>query len=239
MINKNRRHLLRAFQKIIGYRFRNKDLLEQALTHKSYVNENPLKGLKDNERLEFLGDSVLGIAISQTLFKDCPDLDEGGLTKFKSQLVSGETLSRIAKELSIGEFLLLGKGEENSGGRYHVSNLVCSLEAVIGAIYLDTGLRYAHKFISKTFAPEVKLVEEGRGERDYKSLLQQIALRKFRAMPDYKIISEEGPEHRKTFVVAVWIANKKYGMGLGSNKKKAEQLAARETLSIVEPQFLS
>lgn len=209
------------------------------MTHKSYVNENPLKDLKDNERLEFLGDSVLGIAISQILFKDCPDLDEGGLTKFKSQLVSGETLSRIAQELSLGDFLLLGKGEESSGGRHHISNLVCSLEAIIGAIYLDGGLRAAHKFIANSFAPEIKLVEAGRGERDYKSLLQQVTLRKFRSVPNYRIISEVGPEHKKTFIVAVWIDNKKYGIGSGPNKKKAEQLCAKEALSIIEPAFVT
>ncbi len=115
MIDRNRIHELKALQKIIGYRFRNRNLLEEALTHKSYVNENPQGKLKDNERLEFLGDSVLGIVISHVLFRDCPDLDEGGLTKYKSQLVSGDTLGRIAKELSIGNFLLLGKGEEGSG----------------------------------------------------------------------------------------------------------------------------
>lgn len=174
-VDKNRVRQLKVFQKIIGYRFRNRNLLEQALTHKSYINEDPGSGLRDNERLEFLGDSVLGIVISQVLFKDCPDLDEGGLTKYKSQLVSGETLGRIAKELSIGDFLLLGKGEERSGGRYHISNLVCALEAVIGAIYLDGGVRSVQGFVLRTFSPEIKLVEAGKGEMDYKSFLQQIA----------------------------------------------------------------
>ena len=147
-ISRERLRKLKSLEKSIGHRFRDKALLNQALTHKSYANEKG-KAFEDNERLEFLGDSVLGIVISRILYNDCPQIDEGLLTRYKSQLVSGSTLGHIAKELKIGQYLLLGKGEEASGGRGHSSNLLCALEALIGALYLDGELRAAFRFISK------------------------------------------------------------------------------------------
>lgn len=128
---------LNSLERLIGYRFRNKTFLNQALTHKSYANEKYKTTAGDNERLEFLGDLVLGIVMSRILYDDCPHMDEGVLTRYKSQLVSGAMLGRIAKDLKIGDFLLLGKGEEASGGRKHASNVLCALEAIIGALYLD------------------------------------------------------------------------------------------------------
>ena len=234
-LKKDRERLkkVKDLERLIGYRFRNKDLLNQALTHKSYSNEKRRTKLSDNERLEFLGDSVLGVVVSRILYGDCPNQDEGILTRYKSQLVSGATLARIAKNLHLGEFLLLGKGEEASGGKKHVSNLMCALEAIIGAIYLDSDLRSAYKFIMNIFRPEIQLVKEGKGSKDYKSMLQQIVLKKFKTIPTYKIISEIGPDHKKHFIVEALISGKRYGIGSGSNKKVSEQASAKEALSAI------
>ena len=235
-LRKDRKRLkkLKDLEKTLGYRFRNKVLLNQALTHKSYANEKHRLGLKDNERLEFLGDSVLGIVVSRLLYDDFPDQDEGILTRYKSQLVSGSTLARIAKKLRIGEFLLLGKGEEASDGKRHTSNLLCALEALIGAIYLDGELRSSVRFINNIFASEIQLVKEGKGSKDYKSVFQQAVLKKFKVIPSYKIISEIGPDHKKHFIVEVLVLGKRCGIGSGSNKKSAEQAAAKEALSTIE-----
>lgn len=235
--DKERIKKLKYLEKSIRYRFRNKLILNQALTHKSYANEKNMGKSGDNERLEFLGDSVLGIVISHILYNDCPREDEGVLTRYKSQLVSGVTLGHIAKELQIGEYLLLGKGEEASGGRKHISNLLCTLEAIIGAIYLDGGIKPASKFITKVFAPEIQLVKAGRGSKDYKSILQQIVLKKFKTTPSYRILSEIGPDHKKHFIVEVLISGKRHGIGSGPNKKSAEQTSAKEALFVIKPDY--
>ncbi|HAZ10058.1 MAG: ribonuclease III [Omnitrophica bacterium GWA2_41_15] len=232
--DRDRLKKLKIFEKSIGYGFRNKFLLNQALTHKSYANEKNMERSSDNERLEFLGDSVLGVIISHTLYNEYPGEDEGILTRYKSQLVSGETLARIAKEMGMGEYVLLGKGEEASGGRKHISNLMCALEAIIGAIFLDGGLKASHGFITRVFRSEIQLVKEGKGAKDYKSIFQQIVLRKFKATPSYKILSEIGPDHKKHFIVEAVVLGKRYGIGSGLNKKSAEQLSAKEALSALE-----
>ncbi|MFA5389372.1 MAG: ribonuclease III [Candidatus Omnitrophota bacterium] len=236
--DKNRLKKLKIFEKsIIKYGFRDKHLLNQAFTHKSYANEKNLGISADNERLEFLGDSVLGLVISHILYNDCPMEDEGVLTRYKSQLVSGEALGRIAKELGIGEYLLLGKGEEASGGRKHVSNLMCAMEAIIGAIFLDGGLKTAHAFINRVFRPEIQLVKEGKGLKDYKSIFQQTVLRKFKTTPSYRVLSEIGPDHKKHFIVEALAAGKRYGIGSGPNKKSAEQASAKEALCALESEI--
>ena len=232
--DKTRLKKLKIFEKSIGYGFRNKFLLNQSLTHKSYTNEKNMESSSDNERLEFLGDSVLGLIISHMLYNECPGEDEGVLTRYKSQLVSGETLARIAKKIDIGEYLLLGRGEETSGGRKHVSNLMCALEAIIGAIFLDRGLNPCYNFINRIFNPEIEIVKEGKGSKDYKSIFQQVALKKFKATPSYRILSEIGPDHKKHFIVEAVAAGKRYGIGSGQNKKSAEQASAKEALSALE-----
>ncbi|OIO34139.1 MAG: ribonuclease III [Candidatus Omnitrophica bacterium CG1_02_40_15] len=232
--DKDRLKKLKIFERSIGYGFRNKFLLNQALTHKSYANEKNMERSSDNERLEFLGDSVLGVIISHMLYNEYPGEDEGVLTRYKSQLVSGETLARIAKEIEMGEYILLGKGEESSGGRKHISNLMCALEAIIGAIFLDGGLKASHGFITRVFRSEIQLVKEGKGAKDYKSIFQQTVLRKFKTTPSYKILSEIGPDHKKHFIVEAVVAGKRYGIGSGPNKKSAEQLSAKEALSAIE-----
>ena len=232
--DKERLKKLKHLERMVGHRFKNKAILNQALTHKSYANEKDKMASGDNERLEFLGDSVLGIVVSKILYDECPDNDEGILTRYKSQLVSGSTLGRIAKNLKIGDFLLLGKGEDASGGRKHASNLLCALEAIIGALYLDGDLKAAVRFIDNVFKTEIELVKEGKGSKDYKSVLQQLALKKFKTMPSYKIISEIGPDHKKHFIVEALISGKRYGIGSGYNKKSAEQASAKEALSALE-----
>ncbi|MFH1782405.1 MAG: ribonuclease III [Candidatus Omnitrophota bacterium] len=229
--DKERLKQLKILEKIIGYRFKNKALLNQALTHKSYANEKYKKIPYHNERLEFLGDSVLGIVISRVLYDEHPEKDEGSLTRYKSQLVSGATLEKFAKKLGLGEFLLLGKGEESSGGRKQSSNLLCALEAIIGAIYLDNDIKSASRFISSVFESELQLVKEGRGIKDHKSTLQQIVLKRFKTIPTYKIISAIGPDHKKHFIVEVSILGTRYGVGSGPNKKSAEQESAKEALA--------
>lgn len=234
--DKDRLKKLKIFEKSIRYGFRNKFLLNQALTHKSYANEKNLGSSSDNERLEFLGDSVLGLVISHTLYNECKEEDEGVLTRYKSQLVSGETLARISKQLDIGEYILLGRGEEASGGRKHISNLMCTLEAIIGAIFLDGGLKASQAFINRILGHETALVKEGKGSKDYKSIFQQAVLRKFKTTPYYKILSEIGPDHKKHFIVEAVVTNKRYGIGSGPNKKSAEQASAKEALSTLESQ---
>ena len=231
--DKDRLKKLKSIERTISYRFRNKSLLNQALTHKSYANEKYKSRSGDNERLEFLGDSVLGIIISEVLYNDYPDKDEGILTRHKSQLVSGTTLGKIAKELHIDEYILLGKGEEASGGKKHASNLLCALEALIGAIYLDGGLKPASRFINRIFKLELRLVKEGKGTKDYKSVLQQIVLKKFKTIPSYRVISEIGPDHKKHFIVEAVIMGRRFGIGSGPNKKAAEQAAAKEAISTI------
>lgn len=232
--DKDRVKKLSTFEKSIGYRFRDKLLLDQALTHKSYANEKNLENPSDNERLEFLGDSVLGVVMSHALYNEYPGEDEGVLTKYKSQLVSGETLGKVAKELNIGEYLLLGKGEEASGGRRHISNLMCAMEAIIGAVFLDGGLKPSSNFINKVFKPEMQLVREGKGSKDYKSVFQQIVLRKFKTTPSYKVLSEIGPDHKKHFIVEAVVSGRRYGIGSGPNKKSAEQVSAKEAIFALE-----
>lgn len=229
---------LKQLEKLLRYRFRNKNLLNHALTHKSYSNEKNMPIASDNERLEFLGDSVLGIVISHVLYNDLPGEDEGVLTRYKSQLVSGNNLARIAKQLKIGDYLLLGKGEEASDGRKHISNTLCALEAIIGAMYLDGGIKAVYKFINYSFKPEIQLVKEGKGSKDYKSILQQVVLKLYKSTPSYRVLSEIGPDHKKHFIVEVVAGGKRYGIGAGHNKKSAEQASAKEALLLLSPDCL-
>lgn len=237
--DKQRLRKLKSLEKIIGYGFRNKAILNQAITHKSYANEKNLGSAGDNERLEFLGDSVLGVVASHILYNDYPNEDEGVLTRYKSQLVSGATLGGIAKELQLGEYILVGRGEEASGGKKHIPNILCALEALIGAIYLDGGLKPAYKFIDKVFKAQIQLVKAGKGSKDYKSIFQQVVLKKFKSTPFYRILSEIGPDHKKHFIVEALVGGKRYGIGSGPNKKSAEQASAKEALSVIAPDSIN
>ena len=216
------------FEHTIGYVFKNKSYILEALTHSSYSNEN--KNYKFNERLEFLGDSVLSIVISDYLFKTEEDLPEGELTKIRANIVCEESLSEVASEINLGTFLLLGKGEEATGGRTRISILADALEAVIAAIYLDGGIEEARKFIFKYMEQIIKDSIKGKIFRDYKTYLQEELQSKGEQNIWYKLIEEKGPDHNKTFVMEVGINDTVLGVGEGKSKKDAEQVAAKAAL---------
>jgi ribonuclease-3 len=206
-------------------RFRDDGLRHMALTHRSYAFENALQ--ETNERLEFLGDAVLGIVITDLAYRQFPDLSEGELAKLRAATVNMTTLAEVARELGLGELVLLGKGEEMSGGRDKPSILADAMEAVLGAVYLDRGLNSARKLIERLFWPRMQAYARGEGARDFKTTLQELASQDLHAMPDYRI-AERGPDHEKEFTATVYLAGKRWGSGVGRSKKEAEQQAARE-----------
>lgn len=218
------------FQKIIGVEFRNPALLEQALVHSSYINENPGTAAGNNETLEFLGDAVLGFYVAEKLYRDYPDADEGEMTRRRAALVSRETLARVAKGLRLGDFLYLGKGEESSGGREKRPNLAGALEAVIAAVYLDRGGRVARSFTLRILAKELKRIGQQEKVIDYKSQLQELVQSRHQTTPGYRLVSARGPDHARTFTVEVMLKGKVLGRGTGKSKKEAETRAARYAL---------
>jgi len=221
---------LGALQAILGINFKNESLLRQALVHRSYLNENPALHLVSNERLEFLGDAVLGFVVADELYSQFADFSEGDLTKLRSVLVRGETLSRIASSLQLGDYLYLGRGEEDSGGRSRSRNLSCGLEAVIGAVFLDQGFDVARGFILRLLSSEFDGVVEDKITDDYKSRLQQIIQSERKITPVYRTIEEVGPDHDKIFTVEVLAGDTILGRGSGKSKREAEMDAARQAL---------
>ena len=223
---------INQFQEILHYRFRDASLLNTALTHRSYVNENPSETGHDNERLEFLGDAVLELCISDLLMKHFPDYQEGPLSQLRATIVNEQPLAEMAKSFRLGDYLLLGKGEEASGGRSKPSLLANTFEALIAAIYLDGGFEEAAALIRRLFTP---LIEEGyRAYRDYKTTVQQISQQAFKETPRYTLIHEHGPDHDKTFEIRLSIADRIQTTGIGKNKKEAEQRAAEKAIRILE-----
>ena len=221
---------LGALQTILDVNFKDESLLQQALVHRSYLNENSLLHLVSNERLEFLGDAVLGFVVASELYSRFPDFSEGELTKLRSALVRGETLTRIALSLQLGDYLYLGHGEEESGGRSRSRNLSCTLEAVIGAVFLDQGLDVARGFILKLLGSELDGVVEDKFAADYKSKLQQVIQSEHKITPVYRTIEEMGPDHAKVFTVEVLAGDSVLGRGCGRSKRAAETDAARHAL---------
>ncbi len=217
---------LTIFQKYAGIKFKNLLLLNLAFSHRSYANEIS-EDVANNEKLEFLGDSVLGLAVAEYLYVSLPSKAEGDLAKIKSFVVSEDSLSEIAKHIKIDNFILIGKGEEYSGGRSKKALLADALEAVIGAYFIDSGFKAARKFILKYLVPEITKVLEDKHKKDYKTLLQEYVQKRFKSYPKYSIQKKTGPDHDKTFWMEVAVGNKKYGPGKGKNKKEAEQNAAR------------
>lgn len=214
---------LEELEKTLGYRFRDQGLLKEALTHRSW-------GLPDYERLEFLGDSVLELCISHLLFKTLPACREGELSKIRASLVREERLVEVAKSLSLGDYLLLGKGEEQTGGRHKASILASAFEALIGAVYLDGGFEKALEIVSRCFAPYLEEVKRKWKDMDFKTQLQEYVQALFKDLPQYVLLNETGPEHQKTFEVAVMVKGQVWGKGTGRSKKEAEQRAAEEAL---------
>jgi ribonuclease III len=216
---------------IINYRFSEKKLLIQALTHASYVNEHPDKGLSDNERLEFLGDAVLDLVIGDLLFRHFHNADEGLMSKYRAALVDEKGLARQAQKLRLGEFLLLGRGEEQGGGRQKPSILAGAFEALAGAIYLDGGWDSAYGWVSRLFWEEIQGVERLLKSVDFKTSLQELTQAEFRCLPDYVVLEEEGPPHDRTYRVGLFLKGRLMATGIGRSKKEAEQNAAREAFS--------
>ena len=219
---------LEELQMRIGYHFRDLKLLRQALSHSSYANEHRQEHAKDNERLEFLGDAVLEVASSEFLFLEYPRMPEGDMTKLRASLVCEPTLARCAREISLPEYLLLGKGEEHTGGRQRDSIVSDAMEAVIGAIYLDGGFANAKDFVRKYILTDI---EHKKLFYDSKTILQEIVQRDYKEEEvSYKLTGEEGPDHAKRFLVEVQIGGKTEGCGTGSTKKAAEQEAAYQAI---------
>jgi len=211
--------------KKLGYKFKNKHVLKTALTHSSYANET---SVESNERLEFLGDAVLGFIVARLLYDMFPDAAEGKLSKMRSAIVSRMNFAHFARELKIDKQILLGKGEENTGGRKRQSNLAGAFEAVIGAVFIDGGYKKVYSIVSRL----LKNCLNGKEEifKDYKTKLQELAQREYKKVPKYKVVLEEGPPHDKFFHIEVKLGRKSLGMGVGRNKKQAEQAAAKEGL---------
>ncbi len=216
--------------KRLGMDFRRPVLLEQALIHRSYLNEAPDLELESNERMEFLGDAVLGLVISDRLCRDYPGLSEGQLSQIRALLVRWDTLAEAAERISLGDCLMLGRGEEMSGGRTRPSNLAGALEALIGAAFLDGGLTKARRLVLQLLGPELEQVAAGAVAVDSKSQLQQVVQARWHEIPKYRLISSVGPDHAKTFTVEVLVRSEVLGCGEGRNKKQAELAAARQAL---------
>ncbi len=214
----------------LGYNFRNSALLVQALCHASFVNEHPQAELADNERLEFLGDAVLDLAVSHILMELFTDAEEGILSKYRAMVVDELGLYRVAMEIGLGEYLFLGKGEEQSGGRQKTSILADAMEAVLGAVYLDGGFDIALQVIKDLFAISIRDLGTKNMIHDFKSSLQEYTQRKFKTVPRYNLVDEWGPAHDRTFKVALKLNGKLLAEAEGKSKKEAEQRAAKIAL---------
>jgi ribonuclease III len=218
-------------QRAIGYRFRDRGLLEHAMTHTSRANEDVSGGVRDNESMEFLGDALLGFVIADALFREFPTSSEGEKSKTKAALVSTTTLARQAERLSLGDHLLLGRGEEKTGGRRKQALLADGYEALLAAIYLDGGIESARAFILREFAPLIADVRRhGVAGQDYKSALQELLQSRELGLPDYRLVSTLGPDHHKLFQVEVAVRGEPIAEASGGSKKEAEQEAARAAL---------
>jgi ribonuclease-3 len=216
-----------TLETMLGYTFRHRALLEQALRHASWCNEHAQDKLEDNERLEFLGDAVLDLVVGHKLMTRYPQLREGELSVTRAQVVSEAGLSEVAAQLGIGQWLTLGKGEEKSGGRTKPSILADAFEAILAAVYLDGGFDAAVELIGRLLAQRIETVEF-KGFFDFKTRLQETAQARLKATPTYRVVQEIGPDHDKRFVVAVTIADDEWARAVGKSKKEAEQMAAAD-----------
>ena len=214
----------------LGVRFKNRALLQQALVHSSYVNENPQLAPQSNERMEFLGDAVLGLVVADDLFAAYPDRDEGHLTELRTHLVRRDTLAKAARRLKLGDDLLLGRGEEAGGGRSRPTNLSHAYESVVGAIFLDGGLNAARKFVRTSLGPELEAMTERAFPIDPKSRLQELSQSRYQSPPHYRLVQADGPDHARHFTIEVLVNGSVRGRGSGRSKQDAEKEAARAAL---------
>jgi ribonuclease-3 len=235
IIEPERRKELKELEKLLELRFRRIDLLDQALSHPSYVNELPEVRGGHYEKLEFLGDAVLELIVSHELYETYSAYEEGDLTKLRAAVVSKPTLAKVAKKIGIDPYIRLGKGEELGGGRKRNSLLADVLEAIIGAIFLDGGLKPAREFVLRYFGEEVERLDKDQQKMDYKSILQEKTQSRFQTLPKYTVIRESGPPHDRIYEVLLTIKDEPYGIGVGRNKKEAQQNAARIALEKFEP----
>ena len=217
----------------LDYVFRDASLVETALTHRSWMNETQETLRTDNERLEFLGDAVLALVSSDLLMKRFPEQPEGELSKARAAIVNEAGLARIADTLTLGQWIFLGRGEEQAGGRQKRSLLANAFEALVGAVYLDGGFEAAYRVAGRLIEPSLADVPAA-ANKDFKSRLQELAQAKLQMAPSYTVLSERGPDHAKTFEVAILIGDKEYGRAFGRSKKEAQQNAAEQALAIME-----
>lgn len=227
---------LPKIEKILQVTFKDKDLLKRAFTHRSYLNENQDTD-RHNERLEYLGDAVLEFLISKHLFLNYPERPEGELTSFRSAVVKTDTLAETAKELNYGSFLRMSRGEEKTGGRHKDYLLANTFESVLGAIYLDQGIRTCETFLNRVLFPKIKTIVENRLDIDPKTRFQELAQDHSKITPSYELLSEKGPDHDKIFTMGVFLGEKEYGRGSGSSKQRAEEEAAKEALTKIKKEI--
>lgn len=227
---------LEKFQKELGYTFNDLALLQRALTHRSFINENPNDAIEDNERLEFLGDTVLDLITSVMLYNRYPEMPEGRMTSMRAALVRTETLARLASFLGVGEVLRLGKGEDEHGGRTRQANLCAAFEALSGAIFLDSGLDAVRHIVEPHFVPAADAILSRELDRDAKSKLQELSQATLGLTPRYQTTGAEGPDHNKMFTVQAIIGNQIFGEGSGRSKQAAAQAAAQQALRHFEDQ---
>jgi len=225
---------LPALEARLGYSFRDKELLRTALTHSSYLNECP-ELTEDNERLEYLGDAVLDLVIAEMLYRGFPEAREGDLTRWRAQLVSTDALAAVAQSIGLGEALLIGKGEGDTGGQLRPANLASAFEAVVAALYLDSDLDQLWRVVPPLFAEPARHVTMASGPSDARSQLQELAQARFGVTPRYRTIEATGPEHARTFRVQVLLGNQLYGEGEGHSKRGAAQVAAARALAAIGP----
>jgi ribonuclease-3 len=225
---------LKEFAKTVGISMNDWSILEEAFTHRSFLNESDSNDLSHNERLEFLGDAVLELIISEHLFHNYPDRPEGDLTSFRAATVKTESLASVSREIGAGEYLQMSKGEEATGGRdkdYLLANLY---ESILGALYIDSGYDACKQFVEKTLIIKIAHIVENRLDIDAKTKFQEVAQKLFKETPTYKQVGAEGPDHEKTFTMAVLVGNREMGRGEGSSKQKAEEQAAQAALDTLD-----
>jgi len=228
----HRRETLRDLEEDLGYLFEDTNVLDRALTHKSYANERGDR-VDHNERLEFLGDAVLDLVVSHMLHDVRPVLSEGDMSKVRAHLVNEESLGKVARSFGLGQYLVLGRGEERTGGRDKASILADAFEALVAAIYQDGGFDLVFSFVESVFQPVIEASGTGALERDYKTRLQEYCQARYGQAPGYRLVGESGPDHEKSFEVEIWIGNRSLGRGRGRSKKEAEQGAAQDALELL------
>lgn len=221
----------------LGLVFQDKSLLQRALTHRSYLNENPDLPWLDNERLEFLGDAILGFVTAEHLYHRFPEMKEGDLTSLRAALVRGETLAEFAAELNVGPYLYISRGEEAGRGRARPALLAATFEAILGALFLDRGLDAARMLIVRMINAKTQRILQERLDRNSKSLLQELSQGRFKVTPVYRLVETRGPDHAREFTVEAVLGDRVYGIGHGRNKQTAEQEAARAAIELLEQEM--